>query len=347
MASSSERTDDFPRVNSEPESLLLQEIFTAHKARGRWPSSKKLNRLFQKSGNSLRSVVAGLPDGLVEGIPDGAGAKVSSIDEVRLTLVGVANCAGSDGVLLLFLQILREAVRKEKDAARWSSERISFSPLESSDVAAACRGLEFRDPVDFLMDVVRSEPWCTDAVRRGGREVIVPAHMSVDSRVRFFAGAQDFRDYWLRRRNFIENYHSLRQRRDLDGLHPEIISVVGSLWSDGHFAQAVLAVFRHIEFRVQNVTGELSESGQSLMAKAFSDPIQGIDVRRANGMSGQSEQAGFKFLFMGAMAGLRNPRAHGSPPEEEESESYEAIAFGSLLLRRLDLAAQRGITTTS
>ncbi|MFE3873996.1 TIGR02391 family protein [Kitasatospora sp. NPDC059146] len=269
------------------------------------------------------------------------------MDEVRLTLAGVANCAGSDGVLLLFLQILRDAAKKEKDAARWSSERIGFSPSESDDVAAVCRGLEFRNPVDFLMDVMRPEPWCTGAARSGGWEVFVPARVSVDSRIRFFAGAQDFQDYWLRRKNFVENYHSLRQRRDLEGLHPEILSVAGSLWSDGHFSQAVLAVFRHIEFRVQNATGELSESGQSLMAKAFSDPIQGVDVRRADGMSGQSEQAGFKFLFMGAMAGLRNPRAHGGHSEEGESESYEAIAFGSLLLRRLDLAARRGTTATS
>ncbi|MFI5797583.1 TIGR02391 family protein [Streptomyces sp. NPDC051677] len=256
-----------------------------------------------------------------------------------MTFAGVANCAGADVILRLFFEILAEAAEKEREESRWVLGRVSITPTKAARINSALEGLSFRNPIDFLMGVMELEPWCVGAARSGGWDQYVPASLSVDSRVRFFAGIFNIADYWRKREDFILKSDTLRLGRTLDEMHPEVISTAGELWADGHLTQAVLAVFRHIEFRVQKVTGELSDSGQSLMAKAFSD--SGLDVRKSHGMSGQSEQAGFKFLYMGAMAGLRNPRAHGNPPKEEEAEAYEAIAFGSLLLRRLDLASQR------
>lgn len=338
MPISIELPEGFPRPAGDSGRLLLQSLFTAHKRDGRWLSPKKLNRLLQRSSTSLPEAMLELPSGLTRETAEEINIR-NSIGEVHLTFAGVANCVGSDAILRVFFEILAEAAEKEREESRWTLGRVRITPEETDRVKSALAGLTFRNPVDFLMGIVELEPWCIGASRSGGWDMYVPAGMSVDSRIRFFSGTRSITDYWRRREDFILRSDTLRMGRTLDGMHPEVISAAGELWADGHFTQAVLAVFRHIEFRVQKVTGELSESGQSLMAKAFSDA--GLDVRKSHGMSGQSEQAGFKFLYMGAMAGLRNPRAHGNPPKEEEAEAYEAVAFGSLLLRRLDLASQR------
>ncbi|MGY0491785.1 TIGR02391 family protein [Streptomyces sp. WG-D5] len=338
MSTSIQLPEGFPRPSGDSGRLLLQAVFKTHQKDGCWRSPKKLNRLLQKYGTSLSVAMLELPPGLIKGT-----AKEISVrdwpSEVRLTLAGVVNCGGSDGILRLFFELLGEAAEKEKEESRWTLGRVAICPIESERVKSALGGIRFNNPVDFLMGVVESEPWCVGASAGWSREYETPAVMSVDSRIRFFAGCRNIADYWCKREEFIRNSATLRLGRTLDGMHPDVIAAAGDLWAGGHFTQAVLAVFRCIEFRVQSETGESSDSGQALMARAFSDA--GLDVRKADGMSGRSEQAGFKFLYMGAMAGLRNPRAHGDPPKEEEAEAYEAIAFGSLLLRRLDLASRR------
>lgn len=125
-----------------------------------------------------------------------------------------------------------------------------------------------------------------------------------------------------------------RRRVELPGLHPKISDAAGALFADGHYSRAVLAAFQAVEHEVQQKT-QLNESGVSLMHKAFNPASPLISVARHTGRNAQDEQEGFRFLFAGAMGGLRNPRAHGVDLPDSEQEALEYLALASALMRRL------------
>ncbi|WP_399085982.1 TIGR02391 family protein [Streptomyces sp. BBFR2] len=261
---------------------------------------------------------------------------------MHLTFAGVANCPNSKGILNIFFDLVRFAARKEKEESRWTSQRVTVNLSISDFEHHAPEKLHFHRPIEFITLIAEDEPWCVrSSIGSGWEGIQIPASVVVDSRIRLFSEVHTLDEYLPARAELLSGPQSAYRRMALDGLHPDVISASGPLWIDGHYTQAVLSIFRHIESRVQELFGDHTESGQPLMAKAFSIQSDSLDVRRSFGMSGESEQIGFKFLFMGAMAGLRNPRAHGIPPADSEAEAYEALAFGSLLLRRLDIARER------
>lgn len=61
----------------------------------------------------------------------------------------------------------------------------------------------------------------------------------------------------------------------------------------------------------------------------------------ANAAQQADEREGFKFLFMGASRGLRNPRAHGADLKTAEPEAMRMLATASLLMDVLDRAERR------
>lgn len=119
----------------------------------------------------------------------------------------------------------------------------------------------------------------------------------------------------------------------LNDLHPEVQRAAGSLYRSGHFAEAIGAATKALEVAVRHRTGLPSKN---LMGSAFG--AQGfLDVRQHGGETGDAEQEGFRFLFMGAARALRNPRAHEFIDDDSVS-AMEHLALVSLLLRRLDNA---------
>ena len=48
------------------------------------------------------------------------------------------------------------------------------------------------------------------------------------------------------------------------------------------------------------------------------------------------EQAGFKFIYMGAARGIRNPKAHEMVQQTDPTRTLEYLALASLLARRID-----------
>lgn len=124
----------------------------------------------------------------------------------------------------------------------------------------------------------------------------------------------------------------------LPGLHSEVSSAAGALYEDGHYSRAIHAAIQAVEARVQQLTGS-GDIGQKLMGDAFKEGA--LDVTTSVGANRDSERDGFKLLFMGAIGGLRNPRAHGVDTPVDAEEALETLAFASLLMRRLDLAEAR------
>jgi uncharacterized protein (TIGR02391 family) len=102
---------------------------------------------------------------------------------------------------------------------------------------------------------------------------------------------------------------------------------------------AIFEAMKAINMRVRAMTG-LDLDGSDLMAKAFGDKEPRILLADLSTETGRNIQAGFRFLFMGAVRGIRNPDAHELFRPLGEAEAFEELAFASMLTRRLDQATQ-------
>jgi uncharacterized protein (TIGR02391 family) len=132
------------------------------------------------------------------------------------------------------------------------------------------------------------------------------------------------------------NSRAIRAYDNLD-LHPEIARAATKLFNDGHYSNAVEAAVKALNGYVRYRSG-LDFDGMTLMERAFSP---GKPVLKFNALADQSdkdEQKGFMMMFCGAVAGLRNPRAHGFINDKPE-RALEFIAYVSLLAKLLDGAS--------
>ncbi len=80
--------------------------------------------------------------------------------------------------------------------------------------------------------------------------------------------------------------------------------------------------------------------GTQLMERVFSPSNPILYFNDLADESDRNEQKGFMMMFSGAVAGLRNPRAHKLIKDDPE-RALEFIAFVSLLAKLLDGAKKR------
>ncbi|WP_052726305.1 TIGR02391 family protein [Devosia epidermidihirudinis] len=121
-------------------------------------------------------------------------------------------------------------------------------------------------------------------------------------------------------------------------LHPEIERASSRLYLDGHYANAVEASVKALNGLVR-LRSELEFDGSTLMERAFNPSNPTLKFNYLLDQSDKDEQKGFMMMFSGAVAGLRNPRAHGFI-EDDPERALEFIAFVSLLAKLLDGAAR-------
>ena len=126
----------------------------------------------------------------------------------------------------------------------------------------------------------------------------------------------------------------------LAALHAEVIRVSATLFEQGNLAAAILEAFKAVNLRAKALSG-LEADGKDLMARAFrlEDPV--LVLADITTETGRNVQAGYHLMFMGAVVGIRNPRAHEQFEEMDENEALEELGFASLLMRRLDDAEAR------
>ena len=72
------------------------------------------------------------------------------------------------------------------------------------------------------------------------------------------------------------------------------------------------------------------------MVKAFNGTRPPIDLSVERGKSGQDEQEGFRFIFMGVIQGIRNPKGHELVKQNDPQRALEYLGLVSVLFRRLD-----------
>lgn len=122
------------------------------------------------------------------------------------------------------------------------------------------------------------------------------------------------------------------------GFHPAVAASSKRRFVNGHRSDAIRATFQAVNNRVKKLSGLHGRDGQALMGQAFTDDDPPLQMTNLATQSERDEHAGARLLMMGAMTGLRNPRAHedGWEPDNDEHYVLECLAFASLLHRFLD-----------
>ena len=130
------------------------------------------------------------------------------------------------------------------------------------------------------------------------------------------------------------------RRLGIRNLHPEVITAASDLFVDGHHSQAVFEALKALERRVRRQS-HLDGSGRDLMAKAFTGDPPPIDLSIEPGQSGRDEQEGLRFVFMGLIQGIRNPKGHELVKQDDPQRALEYLGTVSVMFRRLDDAAAK------
>ena len=124
-----------------------------------------------------------------------------------------------------------------------------------------------------------------------------------------------------------------------DIIHNDIIIVAKDKFEAAHYEDAALASFKEVNIRVKtlyiNKTGDETKDGRPLMFKAFDvdDPV--IFLNDLSNTAEKDVQEGYKFIFGGAIQGIRNPLAHVHVKMDKETALHN-IFLASLLMFKLD-----------
>ncbi|MCJ7514376.1 MAG: TIGR02391 family protein [Dehalococcoidia bacterium] len=117
--------------------------------------------------------------------------------------------------------------------------------------------------------------------------------------------------------------------------HPAIINASKSLFKTNHYAQAIFEAFKAVNNFVKDKT-ELPLDGKDLMAQVFKEDSPIIKLNELKTKSDRDEQAGFKFIFMGSMLGIRNPKAHENIIQTDPHRTLKYLGLASLLITIAD-----------
>lgn len=133
----------------------------------------------------------------------------------------------------------------------------------------------------------------------------------------------------------------LRDAR-LAALHPLVVEAAEQLFGGNHRAAAIFEAMKAVNNRVKAMTG-LPDDGSRLMSAAFKDDDPSLALADLSTQTGRNIQAGYRFLFMGAVQAIRNPSAHEPFGKLDDDEAFELLGLASHLMRKLDQADQRTV----
>jgi uncharacterized protein (TIGR02391 family) len=122
---------------------------------------------------------------------------------------------------------------------------------------------------------------------------------------------------------------------DQRNIHPRVQHISKKLFDNGHYAQATFEVYKFLDKEVQKLA-KSSESGKTLMMKAFSEISPLIKLTALSTVTEKDEQEGYKFIFAGSILAIRNPRGHEVQLPDSLSQCLDHVSLASLLLRRLE-----------
>lgn len=129
-----------------------------------------------------------------------------------------------------------------------------------------------------------------------------------------------------------------------DQFHPWVWESARSLWSTGHYRQAVQSTATAINAHTQTKLGRRDLSDTKLMQSAFStSPKPGVTrlVVDTTGLSGDTAaglQTGALSFAVGCFQAIRNPATHEHGDDWDEQRALEYLGAFSVLARWIDAA---------
>jgi len=124
-------------------------------------------------------------------------------------------------------------------------------------------------------------------------------------------------------------------------LNPRIKAVIGKLFTDGHYKDAILKAYIEVIDRVKEVSGTPRASngneldGDNLMNRVFGSENPIIKLNELRTDANIDEQRGFMYLFKG-ICGLRNEKGHKNFVQDDPKRTIEHLALASLLMGLLE-----------
>ena len=116
--------------------------------------------------------------------------------------------------------------------------------------------------------------------------------------------------------------------------HPKVIEASRELFKDGHYRDAIYRAFVEVNnFVKRRAKSQLD--GRKLMSTVFSPDNPIIKLNTLETQTDKDEQEGFMYLFMGAMQGIRNPKAHENIIQNNPYIALKLIGYASLLIETI------------
>ena len=117
--------------------------------------------------------------------------------------------------------------------------------------------------------------------------------------------------------------------------HQTVIDSSKELFEDGHYRDAIYRAFVEVNNFVKRKS-KSSRDGKALMSTVFSPNSPIIKLNSLETQSARDEQEGFMHLFIGAMQGIRNPKAHENILQNDPYIALELMGLASLLIKTID-----------
>lgn len=122
-------------------------------------------------------------------------------------------------------------------------------------------------------------------------------------------------------------------------LHPKIVSASEKLFCDRHYSQAIFEAAKVLEKEIKTKSGIKDKFGVNLVNHVFNKEHPIIRIVEGGESEQIDEREGFRFLYMGAFLGIKDPKSHSLPHLEDSGKALEYLPFLSLLMKRLDEAS--------
>jgi len=117
--------------------------------------------------------------------------------------------------------------------------------------------------------------------------------------------------------------------------HRKVVEASRELFKDGHYRDAVYRAFVEVvNFVKHKAKSQLD--GKKLMSTVFSPDNPKIKLNPLETQTDRDEQEGFMYLFMGAVQGIRNPKAHENIIQNNPYIALQLIGFANLLIETID-----------
>lgn len=123
--------------------------------------------------------------------------------------------------------------------------------------------------------------------------------------------------------------------------HTKVIESSRQLFKDGHYRDAIYRAFVEVNNFVKH-RAKSQLDGKKLMSTVFSPVNPVIKLNSLKTQTDKDEQEGFMYLFMGAMQGIRNPKAHENIIQNNPYIALELIGFASLLIETISFWEAKG-----